>query len=129
VSLDVGALLATQRAIAVARADYDYDRDGGAVGPIALNSEVIPSGSIILGGSIHVTDEMTFDTTGEMWVWVGPTAVGQPPDGPNEARSWWWYDLPAVVTDAARALVAFISNDVCTAGKFTIWLYYLPTTG
>jgi hypothetical protein len=129
VSLDIGALLATQRAIGVARADYDFTRDGGAIGIVSLNSETVPAGSVVLGGSIHVSTGMTFSTTGVLAVWLGTTQVGAPPAGPDEARSWWWYDLPAVITDAARAITAFISNDVCTAGKFTIWLYYLPTTG
>ena len=126
-AIDYTALLGLSRAIQVAKADYDFARDGGAIGVVSLNSETVPLGSIVLGGSIHVTDAMVFATTGVLAVWLGTTQVGGPPAGPDETRSWWWYDLPAVVMDAARAITAFISNDICTAGKFTVWLYYLPT--
>ena len=126
-SIDYTTLLGLTPGIQVAQADYDFTRDGGGIGLVPINSAIVPSGSLVLGGSFHTTTAFTFTPTGVLAFWLGSTQVGGPAAGPDDVRTFWWYDLPAVVTDADRALVGYISNAACLSGKCTVRLFYLPT--
>ena len=128
-SLDIGALLATQRAIGVARADYDFVRDGGAVGPVPLQAEVIPAGSIILGTAIYTTVAFTYLDAGYHQVTVGGQYVCDPSPTLGYLIVHWGVGYVPVVTSVDRAIEATILDGDCTAGAFTVWVFYLPTTG
>lgn len=43
----------------VAYFEYDFSRDGGAVGDIALRGDSIPSGAIVRNGVVHVLAAVT----------------------------------------------------------------------
>ena len=43
----------------VAYFEYDFDKDGGAIGTVALRGNKLPSGAIITSGMIHVITAVT----------------------------------------------------------------------
>lgn len=126
-SINYTALLGLSAGIQVAKADYDFARDGGALAERPLASAIVPSGSVILGAAIYTSAAMVFNTTGNILVKLGAAFVAGPHATLGYIRTVFWYDTPAIVTDADRALTAYISNDVCTAGAFDVWVFYLPT--
>ena len=127
-SLDLSALLATQRAIKIAKADYDFSRDGGAAEVIPIESEIIPSGSIILGEMIYTTDLIVKSGGGVIALYLegnlllsADLTAGNQKIDLNDAGA-------AIVTLADRAINAIITVSTVTAGKFTAWVFYLPVT-
>lgn len=126
----------TQR-IKVARGDYSFAVDGGAVSTIALmGSTQIPSGAVIIGGYIEVTTQLTsggaatiavqVESAGDI---VAATAVASWTAGVKNI-------LPAdtsasltaatrIKTTAARDISAVIATAALTAGVFKVVLFYL----
>ena len=42
----------------VAYFEYDFARDGGAVGDIAMRGDSLPEGAIVTSGMVHVVDDI-----------------------------------------------------------------------
>jgi hypothetical protein len=126
-AIDYTALLGISAGIQVAKADYDFTRDGGALYNRPINSNVVPSGSIVLGYAIYTSLGLTFATAGTLsFTLNGITlAVALPTLGNMVAA--WFTGIAAFVTTADRAIEGYVSGDAVTAGAATIWLFYLPT--
>jgi hypothetical protein len=129
VSIDLSGLLGTQRAIRVARADYDFARDGGGVGYRSINGEIIPEGSLILGKETLTTTAITFATTGAIAPRIQGSSLGDVDVALNHRVSEWYTGDAALITTADVPILVWINNDAVTAGAFTLWVFYLPTTG
>jgi len=128
VSIDLNALLATQRAIKVARADYDFARDGGATGHRPLNSEIIPSGSVVIAKAGLTTTGLTFATSGTLEFHVAGVKVAEADPTINQGFFDYPSFEPMIVTDGDRPIDGFVTGSAITAGVTTVWVFYLPTT-
>lgn len=124
----------TARGFRVARGDYSFATDGGAVGTIPLmGGTLIPAGAIILGGILEVTTavvgagaslgiqiEAAGDTvavaavSGAPWSTVGRKSIIPAFTGATVLK-----------TTAARDISAVISAAVLTAGVFKVVVLYL----
>jgi hypothetical protein len=122
------------------RATYDFAADGGAVGNINLIGRTdIPSGARILGGFIDIVTQPTSGTStaqlrlsleanGDVEAatvitnaqWNGVKMTNIIPRF-NDATTW-------LKTTAVRDIVLAISVEALTAGKFDVYLAYLPPT-
>jgi hypothetical protein len=129
VSIDLGTLLAAQRTLRVARTDYDFTRDGGGQYTRVGNTEVIPSGSIIIGYSILTTVAITTATGATLCFACAGFDMGP-------ASASLGYIVGALRSAVAGAVLAKdepilpdILTGSLTAGAATCWVYYLPTTG
>jgi hypothetical protein len=121
----------------VARATYDFAEHGGAIGAINLGV-TIPDNAIVCGGFVDVATTCT--TAGAD---AGTMALHV--QGANDivtavavsAATDWDAGLHAITPKAntpestgikltaARAITATIATQAFTAGKFTLFLYYL----
>lgn len=122
------------RGIKVARGDYSFAVDGGAVSTIPLiGGTPIPSGSIILGGFLEVTTAVVgagaslgiqIEAAGDT---VAVAAVSGAPWSTTGRKSI----IPAFTgattlkTTAARDISAVISAAVLTAGVFKVVIFFL----
>jgi hypothetical protein len=129
VSLDLTALLAAQRAIKVARADYDFARDGGALYNTPINSEVIPSASILVGYVIYTSAAITSGGAAVLSFTLNGAVIAIADNTLGRITAALYTGVTASVTDAVRAIEGYISGAAITAGSATLWLFYLPTTG
>jgi hypothetical protein len=126
VSLDVSALLATQRAIKVAKADYDFARDGGAGGIIAIATEAIPDGSFVVGYAIHTSAAFTFAGGGSFYFLIGSTLLAAPHATLDYIIAALMSGVAAVLPNADRGMAGYVAAGTVTAGAATIWVFYLP---
>ena len=122
------------RGLKVARGDYSFAVDGGAVSTIPLiGATLIPSGSIIVGGFLEVTTAVVgagasvgiqIESAGDT---VAVAAVSGAPWSTTGRKSL----IPAFTgattlkTTAARDISAVISAAVLTAGVFKVVVFYL----
>jgi hypothetical protein len=127
VAIDYTALLGLAEGIKVAKADYDFTRDGGAPGVFPVNSEILPAGSLVVGYIILTTVAFTFVPTGAMVFIVGQRQLLAPSVALNYVRAVWPDAAQSVPLPGGWAVQAYIANAACTAGAATIWLFYLPT--
>lgn len=118
----------------VARGNYSFAADGGAVSTIALmGATAIPSGSVILGGFMEVTTAVVgagataaiqVEGAGDI---IAAAAVSGAPWSTTGRKSV----VPAftgattVKTTAARDISLVITAAVLTAGVFTVVLFYV----
>lgn len=118
----------------LARTEYDFAVDGGAVSDIALfGSTVIPSGALILAAFIHV---ITVPTSG------GAATVALKSEGAADLQSaaaitgapWSTAGFKAatqtfaadpVELTAARDISVTIATAALTAGKFEVLVYFV----
>jgi hypothetical protein len=118
----------------VARGDYSFAADGGAIGTIALGgSTFIPSGATILGGFLDVTVAVTggaasigiqVESAGDI---VAVAAISGAPWSTTGRKSIIpaFTGATAVRTTAARDISAVISGATVSAGAFKVVLFYL----
>lgn len=118
-------------------AEYDFAKDGGAIGTITLRSlgemgSLIPSGSIIkngllyvqtaitgVGASVALQSEAAGDLTAASAISGAPwSTTGQKALIPVGAAT-------SIVLTADRALKMVISAAVLTAGKFRLYVDYV----
>ena len=119
-----------------AKAGWDFDADGGAIGAIDLGI-TIPNNAIIVGGFIEVITTCTTASTdsGTMAISVEgandivtATAVSA---GGNIWDAGIHDIIPdstgstAVKTTSAKNVTATIASHAFTAGKFNVWLEYV----
>lgn len=126
-SIDINTLLGNTNGIQVAKADYDFARDGGALYNCPANSEIIPAGSIIIGYAIYTSTGLVFSTAGTLGFTVAGVLVATAPPTVGNIIAALYTGVAAFVTTAARSIEAYISGSTITAGAATIWLFYLPT--
>lgn len=119
----------------VARGNYDFAVDGGAISTIALiGSTAIPAGAVILGGFVDVitalagataTIALQVEAAGDI---VATTAVASWTTGrKNILPAFVAGSLTAansVKTTVARDISAVIATAALTAGKFDVYLIY-----
>jgi hypothetical protein len=132
-SLSEGGNLSRQK---FARADYSFAVDGGAVSTIGLTgSTFIPSGAIITGGFIEVTQALTSGGAATIAVQVNAAndittavAVASWTTGVKNIlpapTSGALTTSTAVKTTAARDISIVIATAALTAGAFKVVLYY-----
>lgn len=122
----------------IARADYSFAADGGAVGTIGLlGATIIPSGAIIVGGLVEVTTPPTSGGAATIAVQVegaGDTIAAAAIAGAPWSTAGRKSVVPAftgatsVKTTAARDISIVIAVAALTAGVFTVYLFYIPPT-
>lgn len=114
---------------------YDFDVDGGAQGTITLRSDdgPIPNGSVVMGGYLEVTSDVTSGGAG-----TGALQVEAANDTVNEAAvsgvPWSTTGRKSVIpvftgatslkTTAERSPAFVIGTDDLTAGVFNLVLFY-----
>ena len=121
----------------VARGDYSFASDGGAVSTIALTgSTLIPAGAIITGGFIEVTTTLTSGGAATIAVGVETTtdivtavAVASWTAGRKNIlpalTSGALTAATTVKTTAARDISITVATAALTAGVFKVVLYYV----
>jgi hypothetical protein len=122
----------------VARATYDFAEHGGAIGAIGLGVS-IPDNAIVCGGFVDVTATCTTagNDAGTMAISIQQADDIVAAVAVNDGNNPWDAGLHAIVPKAntpestgikltaAREITATISTQAFTAGKFTVFLYYL----
>lgn len=121
----------------VARGDYSFASDGGAVSTINLTgSTLIPAGAIVTGGFIEVTTQLTSGGAATIAIGVETTtdivtavAVASWTAGRKNIlpalTSGALTAATTVKTTAARDITATIATAALTAGVFKVVLYYV----
>jgi hypothetical protein len=127
--MERNGLIAADRA---AYFEWDFSRDGGAVGDIALRGDRLPAGVIITGGKIHVNTAVTGGAGAVLSLAVGlsellpDTAVADLTlDAildvvPNNAAA-----NCILVATTGTGVTLTIAGAAMTAGKITLALQYL----
>lgn len=124
-------------AFKAARGDYDFAKDGGAIGNVNLIGSVVPplpAGAIILGGFIEIDTVLT--SGGAATVALQSEAAGDLLAAAAIAGAPWsslgrksilpaFTGASAVKTTAARDLVMVIAAAALTAGKFKVVVFYI----
>jgi hypothetical protein len=125
-------------AVRVARGTYSFAVDGGAVGTISLlpTTDLIPSGSVILGGFVEVTTAPTSGGAATIAVKVegagdiiAAAAISGAPWSTTGRKSV----IPAftgattVKTTADRNIDVVVATAALTAGVFDVYLAYIVT--
>lgn len=124
-SVDYAALLGLGAGIQVAKGDYSFARDGGALGTHNGNWQLLPAGAIIIGWALLTTVGFTFNTTGVMVLSLGARTIATPVSTLDYALIAWSALAPAELTLGAQTPTWYITNDIVTAGECTAWLFYL----
>jgi hypothetical protein len=129
------AIMAGTRGLKEWKGSYDFAKDGGAIGTIALrsNDSAIPPGSVIVGGYLEVTTAVTSGgaATGALTAeaandLVNAAVVSGAPWSAAGRKSV----IPAftgattVKTTAARVPSLVVAVAALTAGKFDLVLFY-----
>lgn len=128
------------RAMLMVRGHYAFAEDGGAVSTIAITSGTpIPSGSVIVGGYVDVTTQLTGATATiacqveaandiltavavASWTAGRKNILPAPTTGALTAST-------AVKTTADRNISIVIATAALTAGVFDVVLYVIPPLG
>lgn len=126
-AIDYSALLGLAAGIQVAKADYDFARDGGAQYAHACNSAIIPAGSIILGWATYTTIAITYATSGQLQFQLNASVVVAADDTLGNITVGWPNSATAKVLAQDLPIDAYISGSAITAGAATVWIFYLPT--
>jgi hypothetical protein len=122
----------------IARATYDFAEHGGAISAIDLGV-TIPDNAIICGGFVDVVTTCTSAgaDAGTMALHVQGAGDIVAAIAISDGTNPWDAGLKAIVPKAntpettgikltaARAITATIATQAFTAGKFTLFLYYL----
>jgi len=118
-------------AIKTAWGFYDFTRQGGAVGTIALEGDPsIPSGAVIMGGWVDVITAAT-SATGTIAITVQSAGDIVAAAGQASYTAGVKSIVPvftgatAVKTTAARVISAVIATAAYTAGRFRVVLFYV----
>lgn len=114
-------------------ASYDFATHGGAVGDIALTSDTIPSGAVLLDAYVKVSTVPTSSGSATVAIKVEGAADVNAADAisgaPWSTAGTKRADLTAtsapVTTTAARQIVATVAVAALTAGAFTVVVEYV----
>ena len=116
----------------VARAEYSFAVDGGAVGDIALRGQNIPSGAIITDVLIKVGTALTSGDAATVALKAESAAdlnaadaiAGAPWSTTGVKRGDLDADTAPVLTTADRTITATVGTAALTAGVFTVLVEY-----
>lgn len=119
-------------------AEYDFAKDGGAIGDISLRGATLPAGSVVIGGWVEGDDVLT--SGGAATVGLGIEAANDL-DGPIAFNTGWGaateVDAPIAFasvsitsgplprTTAPRVPKLRVNTAALTGGKFTITILYV----
>lgn len=114
-------------------ATYSFATHGGAVGDIALTSDSIPSGAVLLDAYIKVTTALTSGGSATVAIKVEGAAdinaadaiSGAPWSTTGAKRADFTATTAPVTTTAARNIVATVAVAALTAGAFTVVVEYI----
>lgn len=114
-------------------ATYSFATHGGAVGDIALTSDTIPSGAVILDAYLNVTTALTSGGSATVAIKVEGAAdinaadaiSGAPWSTTGVKRADFTATTAPVVTTAARQIVATVGTAALTAGAFTVVVEFI----
>ena len=117
----------------LARADYSFALDGGAVGDITLRGDSIPSGAIVVDAYMSVATAVTSGGAATLAIKVEGAAdinaadlvSGAPWSTTGAKRADFTATSAPVVTTAARSIVATVGAFALTAGVFTVVVEYI----
>lgn len=123
-----------------AKGEYDFAVDGGAVSTITLRSanssdNVIPAGSVILGGYVEVDTIVTTASGNTGTVGVNSEAAGDIVAAAVTSGAPWstlgrksvipvFTGASSVKTTVARSIAITVAVAAITAGKFRVVLFY-----
>lgn len=120
--------------VQVARGQYSFAADGGAIGSTNMTMESIPANAVVLGGFVEVDTACTSGGAGTLAITlegagdiVAAAAVSGAPWSTTGRKSV----IPAftgattVKTTAARKIVATIAAAALTAGIVDVVLFYV----
>jgi hypothetical protein len=127
VAIDYAALLGRAAGIQVAKADYDFTRDGGGLYNRPIDTEIIPSGSILVGYVVYTSAAITSEGSPVLSFTVNGEVVAIASNTLGRIVAALFTGVPAFVTVAARAIEGYVSGAAITAGKATLWIFYLST--
>jgi hypothetical protein len=118
----------------VARARYDFARQGGAVGDIVLSGDSIPKGAVILDSLIKVetapdsaahTATIALKSEGAGDLQAAKKVEEAPWSTATAKRGAVTAATAPVTTTARRGIVATVATQVVTKGKFSVYVRYL----
>lgn len=117
----------------LARADYDFAVDGGAVSAITLRGDSIPSGAIVVDAYLNVETALTSGGAATVALKVEGAADinaadafdGAPWSTTGAKRVDFTATTAPVKTTAARSIVATVAVAALTAGKFQVVVEYI----
>ena len=115
----------------VAYFEYDFSRDGGAIGDITLRGDAIPDGAIVTDGKIHVSTALAGTNATVAMKLVSSEDV-------KAATAITSFTLNAILdvvpvrtaatsirnTTSGAKVVATVATAALTAGKFVVALEY-----
>lgn len=126
----------TTRPYKVARAEYDFAVDGGAIGTITLRAatgdlggNAVPSGATVLGGYIDVSTAVAQAATGTLALGLDSSndVFSQATPGLTVGRKSVtpaFTGATTLRTTAVRSITFTIGVIAVTAGKLTVVLFY-----
>lgn len=121
--------------VKVAVAEYDFAKEGGAVGAITLRGDSLPSGAIVTDALLKVETVVTggagatvsIGIEGAADIRAAATLATAPAlDATGAKRSAVLdADSAPVTLTANRSVVATVAVNALTAGKFKVFLFYI----
>lgn len=122
--------------VKVARADYEFALDGGAIGTIALRGDTIPNGAVLLDAFVSVTTGFTPTTTTMVALTVQSAgdlrAAALTNAAPADLSTTGvkrllvdYSDASLVQLTADRSISLVIAAGAVTAGKCSVVVQYL----
>lgn len=116
-----------------ARADYSFSTEGGAVSTIALRSDTIPNGAVVLASYTKVdtvptsagaaTVALTLQSAGDLQ--AAAAISGAPWSSTGTKLGAQTFTTAPIVLTAARTVSAVVGTAALTAGKFAVLVAYL----
>lgn len=130
-SIKVGGGYMGEEKFAVAQ--YDFARDGGAVGTITLLGDSIPSGAIITDSMLIIDTiptsgggaTISLGTEGAADIAAAAAISGAPWSTATPKRGTMTATTAPIKTTAVRPIVATVGTAALTAGKFRAIVTYI----
>lgn len=115
--------------VKIARFDYDFAVDGGAVSSITLRGGTIPASSLVIDARVDVTTLVTggagatvsLDLEAAADLRAAATLATSPTLSTTGVKAL----LNPVKTSAARSVVATVAVNALTAGVFSVYVTYV----
>ncbi len=119
----------------VLQVEYDFSKDGGAVGDITLRGGGLPTGAVINSGIVDIITDCTSSGSATVAIKVesaadvmGATAVASLTAGQLNVDPDSTDATTAIKTTTTRNVVATIGTAALTAGNFVVCLDYYITS-
>jgi hypothetical protein len=126
--------LGVEPALRVAEFEYDFAKEGGAIGNITLRGGKLPIGALVLNAFVYVETAIT--ATGLATVALQINSAGDVLGATAKASLTAGAKLQGVpdfatiaesvlIASSPKSLVAVVATDVLLTGKFRVYLQYL----